>query len=922
MSDNLMQYKTRLAQYLAGKGISPPKGKNYHCIAPGHTDSDPSMTFFETGKNGELGNRVKCNACGFSGDIFDCAQAITGLHDFPDLLADVKETLGELKPVKAPQVKKQPKTKYVPLTREEAKKVYTDEAVLKLANFILNQDKSEDSDDYKDLEIISMHPYYNAEKKIDIMVVRFDYEQKGKIKKDVLTMYYTGKFLKAKAYPVLLYNRDKLASEPDKNIVFHEGEKCCDYAIEQLPDFIPTTWNGGSAKINSIEGLEVCKGRNCYFVPDDDTPGLKAAQNLKIRLKKEQNVELHIVPEFPKARKIKKKGADIVEILQCYTPDEITQQILGSKGDEPRSGKTQEVNVVTGSRNPEKKMDVEDTINHIPGHIYDDGCCVRSPVDSRCDDNSFQILGIGSDDQAYFLDATRRMKHYSLDSLNPTKLVNIAGLQHWKTQVGGHPDSKQWLELVDELMYVCKQVDFDVDRLRGRGAWRTKSGDISYFDGKTITGKVDPDWTFVRRPQKKIGIGHPETTLDVRQEIFNCCKNFTWSQEHDIVRSLAWAALAPFGGALKWRPAANMTGKSGTGKSTLFDHVINPIACAEFFSGTETTEPGMRETLGLDSYAITIDEADPGPEKRDQERFSRILSGIRTMTTDNSPKTAKGTGGRGAIIYRMRSMCMLGGINASFSNIAEDNRIIRINLTPRKNLDTFAENIKRMKKLLTFGNCQGIRSFVWSNLGKIIKTGERLEFIIQKQNSMTARFAAGESILLAAFMHVFEDWDNISDESFLSDYTAKFYENQPQEPERDETEEIMERLLDEVVTVDGPNDKHTIRHVLLEMKKFSDREFDNNKNAKNEDVSIKLMQYPIYKNAIEQCGLAIHKPTGELFIANNHHMIMKIVNTGKGYHRLLARHKNIIAHNGDLNPAYSVDSAVKRGVVVGGYLNY
>lgn len=913
-------YKPRLYDYLIRKGISIENKSRerglFSCIAPGHQDNDPSCSIYFNS------HRVNCNSCGFKGDIFDCAGALIGSDNFNEQLEDVKTTLGEIKtaPPEKPKTVIKKSVNYVSLTREEARKIYTDEKVLEYANFALNRKKNEpipeDSKEYRALEISKFWPYYNSDRMIDIMVVRFEHK-KGK---DVLTYYYDGKNLKMKNYPVLLYNRDKLAADPEKPVLFHEGEKCCDYATNDLPDFVHVTWNGGGKKVKKVVGFDMLAGRKCYILPDDDQkidkktgdllpkekqPGYQTALDLKNRLRNEAGVDAVIVPFIESVREIKSDGADIVEILQVKTPDEITEHIL--RGDHERIGKKLANNV-------------NDTFLDKSIDTYPD--CDKNRVfnDGNTDGNyPFQILGIADDNRAYFLDYENRMISHDLPSLTDKKLIDLAGLTFFKSIYGCIPSREEWLEEIDNIMQIAKRTDFDIDSIRGRGAWRDNSGNICYHDGQRTTGKYDKGWTFVRRPRRDIGIFDKPCEFGIRQEIMNICKTFSFATDSDAVRLLAWSTLAPFGGALKWRPAILVTGESGTGKSTVLDNVSRPISAATAASGTSTTEAGIRQYCGIDSNGVSIDEAEKKKQK-DKERMDGIFSLMRGSTTDDAPRSFKGTLSGYASTFQMRSMFLFAAIDPTVDDTANDNRIIRVNFRRVNNFSDFTENLKRIKELLTRENCRGIRAFTWKNLSKIIDVGARLEHIIQKITGQDARFSAGESILLACNLVVWDGFESDVSDDFLIEYVSVFYRGQTHEDRRDETQEMIDRLLDETVRIDESHEKHSLREMLTEMKLFIDREFlRENQAYGNIDLTRDVIDYgrfELYRKVVEQHGLTIHKKSRELFIAQNHHVIMRILEVGKGYHRQIERHKNVI----ERSITCGMDKTTKRGVVIGNIL--
>jgi 5S rRNA maturation endonuclease (ribonuclease M5) len=808
------------------------------------------------------------------------------------------------------------------LPRETALEVYTDKKVLEYANFVLNKDKKNDTDipeddeRYKKLNINKFWPYYNAAGDIDLMVVRFDYEDRIKKKqtKDVLTYYYDGKNLKMKGYPVLLYNRDKLAELPGLPFLFHEGEKCCDLAGQDLVDFCHITWNGGGKKFDNVQGLEALKGRKIFILGDDDKPGQETAIKLQSRLKQEFGFDSFLVPPFPKAREIKKKGADIEEILQVYTPAEITEIILRSEHGTDTSG--------TGeNRSSHEKLESEKTKGREQSK-NDHNNNSSSGLPGGDNNYPFQILGIADDKRAYFIDYSGRLVDYRTTEINGNVLSDLGTLNWFKINEfhNAEPSQKDWAQQIDDIRILSKNVDFDMDSVRGRGAWRDKKGNICYHDGKKTTGTYDKSWTFVRRPKRDIGIESDETDLGSRKEIMDICKTFSFATSADAVRLLSWATLAPFGGALKWRPCVLVTGESGTGKSTILDHVVRPISAATAASGTSTTEAGIRQYCGLDSNGISIDEAEK-KSKKDKERMEGIFSLMRGSTTDDAPKSLKGSISGVASSFSMKSMFCFAAIDPTVDDTANDNRIIRINFKRVDNFATFTDNLKRINTLLSSDNCRGIRAYTWNNLQRIISAGEKLELIIQKVTGQDARFAAGESILLSCYMNVWEGLDGDSEE-FLTEFVREFYRGQEQEERRDETNELIQRLLDETVLAGEPKESFSFRELLVGIKKYYDKEHADTTgdfrciDPNQEIISPTKLEH--YRKIVEQNGLAVHRKTRELFIVQNHHAVMRIIEMGKGYHRQLERHKKVV----ERKASAIVDRSTKRGVIIGGMLEY
>jgi hypothetical protein len=76
-----------------------------------------------------------------------------------------------------------------------------------------------------------------------------------------------------------LYNLHLLAARPDAPILFTEGEKAAEAAGRAFPEFVSTTWPGGSGSVGTAD-LSPVAGRDITIWPDHDAAGLKAAKAL------------------------------------------------------------------------------------------------------------------------------------------------------------------------------------------------------------------------------------------------------------------------------------------------------------------------------------------------------------------------------------------------------------------------------------------------------------------------------------------------------------------------------------------------------------------------------------------------------------------------------------------------------------------
>lgn len=724
-----------------------------------------------------------------------------------------------------------------------------------------------------DIRFVKVWVYQNAEGLIDLFEVRYENEHN---KKAVISYYWDGKDLRMKSVPILLYNRHLLAADPDSPVLITEGAKAAD-AATVIPGFIPVAWNGGGKKCKQAD-WSLLKDRRVYIYPDDDQkcypedhpkageikppheqPGIATALDIKKKLP-----HAKIAHPIESARVIKADGADIVEVMQVVgmTPEAVADHILNGPEITPPAP--------PASKNP-----------------------IDTPRDAPEPDKfPFRILGVADDGKAYFLDRHERMASMALGSITQNKLLTLAPLPWWKKELadGGKMGKDEWVEATDMVIQIAGSIDFDSDRIRGRGSWRERDGRICYHDGLNTIGQPAPERLYLRLTRKDIGIGSPHPDLNALSAILDITNQLSFETRADMIRCLAWATLAPFAGALPWRSAGLLTGRSGVGKSEIVNLIIKPLTVPHVFSGGESTEAGIRQHIGIDAAAIVVDEADTDTDKKKRRRDD-VLSLMRQSTSDEAPKVAKGTIDGKGMRFTLRSMFLFAAISPEVESIADDNRLFRINLEGKGHTPKEWYALKtKLSEAITPELCASVRSLTWDRLPDIFALAERLSPAIQKITGKSSRFSISESLMFAAYHTVWKQHELTDDQIY--EFFEQIYDWQPVEEQRDETEELLDRLLDQVVREGMSN--YTLRQVL-----------------QNELSG--LGQSELWSGISGRHGLRI-TPQNDLAIAKGHHEIMKIISRGKGYQRTFHRHPLLK----EKNKSHAIAGTVRSCVVIDG----
>jgi hypothetical protein len=863
MNDNLNHYKTQLRHYLSLKGVpitTTEKPHRVKCLNPSHTDNTPSAVLYDDPSNPKYdgSDHIWCPICCTQWDIFDIAGLLSSTSDFKEQLADVKQVLGDFTETKKttaqPKPDKKP-LKLVPVDIERAREIFTKQAVeYSYKKYIIKNQASQ-------AVFVDAWPYKNADSLVEIVDVRFE---GGERKKDVISFYWNGEYLNSRGYPILIYNRDKLVGLPfDTLILIHEGAKKAAEAERVMPNFIHLAFNGGCAKIKLADWSVLNSYTSVYYYPDDDQqedkqsgkllpahkqPGLKAAFELQEILP-----GLKICKPLPEARKIKSSGADIVEALQVKTPAEMEKYIL-------ECPKLTLKNMTEKPAQPPKQPIIKDE--------------ALGPEDEM----PFRILGIGEDGRACFIDRSGLLQKYSLSSLSKNYLQTLASLDWWLDRFDNGKGKIYWDGAIDKLIDIAGKVDFDSDNIRGRGAWREKDGRICYHDGEKTIGDVDKKRVYIRQPKKEMYLDREDPDKSKMEKLRGVIGNMSFNHITDAVRLLSWTVLSPFAGGLNWRPGLILTGESGSGKSTVIDHIVKPIADPRFFSGEDTSPAGVRQDIKYDACSVVIDEAE-----KHREGF---LSLMRQSTSDETGKAAKGTTDGRGMSFSLRSMFLLSAISPEVENIADDNRVFRVNMvTGKHTTDQWADIKKELLKLLDKEMAYAIRSMTWRNLKNIMDLAVELAPHIERIRGLNTRASYAEGLLLAAWFILWKGYVNLTHEQ-IAELIATFYKEQPIEEKRDEATEMLDKILDTPVQVWISGRCRTMQ--LMEIANALNSEKINN-GGDHGDEPLKKVEAEEFKRVLAIYGLAVYK--GALAISNRCEKLTKI--TGKSdYKRLLWRSKN------------------------------
>lgn len=327
-----------------------------------------------------------------------------------------------------------------------------------------------------------------------------------------------------------------------------------------------------------------------------------------------------------------------------------------------------------------------DSIRSDPGNErFCDSCPHRGNITSPIqlgtvyDPGAFGPKALGFTKEGHFalLDPVRKIVILASAQqlLSGQYLLGLAESGFWRQRFPGpKPGSTNFSAAGEALMKACRRAGpFNPLRIRGRGIWLE--------NGKVITNLGQPveSSKFLYLCFENIPLDDGQS-FDA-QRLRNTLKLYNWRNPQDAGLLFGWLAMAPICGALVWRPHAFVYGPARSGKTTIHtiaSIVLNPIAVS---ADGQSTEAGIRQTLGPDSLPILLDEFE---SDQNGATLRNILRLARSASSADTP-VLKGTPEGKAMSFSLRTTFLFSAINPRGMSPADQSRITMLELLMHDN---------------------------------------------------------------------------------------------------------------------------------------------------------------------------------------------------------------------------------------------
>ena len=252
--------------------------------------------------------------------------------------------------------------------------------------------------------------------------------------------------------------------------------------------------------------------------------------------------------------------------------------------------------------------------------------------------------------------------------LNFGTLIALAPHSFWSARFQKEDGKLDIMGIAQTIIAECKDKGpFNPLKIRGRGVWLEGEREIINLGDPLPEGTNNIYLCFEPLPK----IAHKGFDATRLLDLF---KLFNWRNPQDAILLFGWLAIAPICGILEWRPHCFVHGLAKSGKSTLHhlcSRLLHPLAVA---ADGDSSEAGIRQTVGPDSLPVVIDEFESDKEKN---QLASIIRLARSASSSNVP-VLRGTPEGKALQFSLRCTFFFSAINPSGLRQADRTRIVQL----------------------------------------------------------------------------------------------------------------------------------------------------------------------------------------------------------------------------------------------------
>lgn len=603
--------------------------------------------------------------------------------------------------------------------------------------------------------------------------------------------------------PRSLYGSELLTMHPESNVILVEGEKAADALRRIIPVSagLVLSWPGGGKAVKKAD-WSLLAGRKIIGWPDcDSKKDMKTGEYLPHHEQPGTSAMLEI------AEQVRKHGASM-SIIRVSEPGSLPDGWDAADAEQDGWSKSDVISFIkSNKRKPEDILPEEPQKADPPEFDRQ-----SEYLDSTA---PFRPLGYSGNSYFYLPSGTEQVCEIKRGShTSPAEMLGLASFYWWES---AHPKTNSagpdWYQAANACMRACEISGiYSADRERGRGAWYDKGKAVLHLgshllvDGESrAISEHRSSFIYTRQAPLEHGADASPATDEESMDVAEMFEELNWNKSVYAQLLAGWCLLAPICGAMPWRPHVWITSQRGAGKSWIQDHIIQPLLgpSALMVQGS-TTEAGIRQKLKQDARPIVFDEAE-SEDHKSQNRMQTVIELARQSSSDGSAEIIKGTVNGQGMAFRMRSMFLLGSVNVSLHQAADESRFSVLSLaspdrTPEE-ADRFAAFSKRVDNTLTPALCASIRARAYTLMPVIRANAKTFSMAVAKLLG-SQRIGDQLGTLIAGACAYYRS-DVISEDDAIKWVGGLDFEDAKEAEQVSDEESCLQRILQSQVRFEG-----------------------------------------------------------------------------------------------------------------------
>lgn len=459
---------------------------------------------------------------------------------------------------------------------------------------------------------------------------------------------------------------------------------------------------------------------------------------------------------------------------------------------------------------------------------------ISSAVSSAMNDLEYGYIALGIKGQSNYVFSNYRQSLVVLGANDFSKqnLINIVGKKYLDENYEKLNDKGAFVgydlaSFQDDCVNACiSEGNYNIENIKGYGIFadplsknhliiNTEQiwGTCPTFDKKRIRAKTifnNEKDLMIEENQPQISRGQVKRLSDLLMTF-----NFTRSKQ-DMRLLMGWILMAPFAGVSKWRTHGSLTGRRGTGKSTLQELIKNLLgAFAKIFEGS-SSEPGLRQAMGNSSGALLLDESEA-----DGAKLASILAMLRAASS--GIQKALGTSDQKGNVFELRMAGFLSGVVPPALKGADNSRFLKIELDIRneknKNVDIFdvewQEQVGKELIITMIKNFKLLNELITKVRVNLLNSGADSRYADTYGALIASSFLILE-LVDDAFLDPFADNEirSYTNEQ-LDDYINEFdFENEKAQSDFSDEDELLKQIFITEVASDDLKKENILQFIL------------------------------------------------------------------------------------------------------------